>query len=180
MTQPNSNPAPARRLDLWPMSIIAFFTVAITGCVAFVVFCNLHGTELVAEDYYEQELVYQGRMESAGRALALSAGSGAAITFNSERRVVRVALPATHLDGLRGMVHFYRPSSAGMDVKVALEPDATGGQEFATDRLAPGLWKVRLSWTGAGKDYFLESEIRIPSPDEAAGGLHARAGISGR
>lgn len=155
-------PAPSsfRRLDPWPVSIVAFFIVAIAGCVAFVAFCNFHRTDLVSQDYYEQEIRYQGHMEKVARTQAFP-GVNAGIEFELESQTIRIRLPEAHAKA-QGTIHLYRPSSAGMDVSMPLALDAQGSQRVSADKFAPGLWQVKVTWSVDGQEYFLERRISIP------------------
>jgi hypothetical protein len=50
-----------------------------------------------------------------------------------------------------------------MDRTVKLEPDANGVQRLDAVGLAPGLWKVRVSWTVEHQDYFLDQKVVVGS-----------------
>ena len=62
---------------------------------------------------------------------------------------------------ITGRIEFYRPSAAGMDHTVKLTPDAKGVQRVEAADLAPGLWKVRVSWTVRNQDYFLDQKVVV-------------------
>lgn len=148
------------RWNPWPVSIIAFFTVAIVGCVVFVVFCNLHPTDLVAKDYYEQELRFQGQLDRMNRANALA--GQASVLYTADRKQITVSIPGVQgSSGVVGKVELYRPSSAGLDRMVALEVDGEGHQVIDATKLAPGLWNVKVTWVAGGQDYFINQRIRI-------------------
>ena len=104
------------RLDPWPASIISFFTVAIIGCVSFVVFCNRHPVDLVAADYYEQEIRYQGQMENLTRGQQINAE----VSYDAPRKQISISLPAGTLGTAGdGAISLYRPSDAvkGVDLE---------------------------------------------------------------
>jgi len=151
------------RWDPWPVSIVAFFTIAISGSTAFIVFCNRHPSELVADNYYDQEVRYQGQMERRQR--AQQSPDPARISYDSSAATILIALPAhTKTEQVTGKIQLYRPSSARLDQVVKLEPDANGIQRIDARDLAPGLWQVRLSWTAQRQDYYLDQRIVIPNP----------------
>ena len=102
--------APMTKRNPWPLSIMVFFALAIAGAVVFVAFCNLHPTDLVAADYYEQELRYQEEMERVRRTRQLSETPG--VSFIAEQHLIRIAVPAAHAGAdLTGAIHLYRPST---------------------------------------------------------------------
>jgi nitrogen fixation protein FixH len=154
--EPNS--PPVRRWNPWPVSIVAFFTLAIIGCVSFVAFCSLHPSELVAPDYYEQELRFQARMDSKEHARQL--GSQASVTYDPLARVIRVSVPGPPLNPL-GTIQLYRPSAAGLDRQLPLKLDRAGRQDIGAAALEPGPWKVRVSWHAGGRDYFLDERVVV-------------------
>jgi nitrogen fixation protein FixH len=146
------------RLNLWPISIVAFFTLAIVGCVSFVVFCSRHPADLVAADYYEQELRYQAQINRSHHAANTQP---ARITYDQVHRCIVVAFSNPAPDGLSGNIQFYRPSAINLDRQVKLEPNREGIQTIDASSLLPGLWKVRVSWKTANEEYFLDEKVVI-------------------
>jgi nitrogen fixation protein FixH len=148
--------------SLWPISIIVFFGVAIVGIVLFVAFCNLHSEELVSADYYEQEVRFQGQMERVQRTQALGAKPG--VRFDAAARVIRLEFPAGVLESsTTGHVMLYRPSARQQDREIQFDPALGGSQTIDASQLSPGLWRVRTSWTTAGREYFAEEKLVIPA-----------------
>jgi len=151
---------PTKPFNLWPVSVIAFFVVAVLGCVGFVAFCNLHPTDLVAQDYYEQEIRYPGQIERLKH--AADVGDAASIAYNSHKAVLEIALPPTHLDSLtNGTIHLYRPSAARLDRELKLQLGPEGTQQIDARQLQPGLWRVRILWAAGGKEYFIDRKVSI-------------------
>jgi len=144
----------------WPVSIIAFFSVAVTGVVAFIIYCTHHHVDLVAADYYEQEVRYQDQLDRANRATSLQAP--ARIDYNTDTRLITVSLPPDHLQqSLKGWIQLYRPSAAGLDQKLPLTTDAAGKQLIDGKILSDGLWHVRVSWNLNGADYYFDQKLVI-------------------
>jgi hypothetical protein len=155
-TTANSHP----RWNPWPVSIIAFFTVAIIGCGTFIAFCSRHPADLVANDYYEQEVRYQGQMDRLQR--AQERAQLASVSYDAGKQQIRIALaPSATQTKASGSIQLYRPSAVDQDRQIQLEPDANGTQTIDAAALAPGLWKVRVSWSADGQDYFLDRKVVI-------------------
>ena len=54
-----------------------------------------------------------------------------------------------------------------MDRAVALKPEPDGTQRLDASDLAPGLWRVRVSWTSEKQNYYLEQKVVVaPKPPE--------------
>lgn len=154
---------PSAAFNPWPVSIIAFFTVAIIGCGALVAFCSRHPADLVAADYYEQEIRYQAQIDSLQH--AKQRAEAAKVTYDARTRLISVTLPqALPQSRLVGKVQLYRPSAVNLDREFALEPKSDGVQTIDARALAPGLWKVRVSWTADHLDYFVDQKVTIGPP----------------
>ena|SRR5438105_816755 len=159
--------APNHTWNPWPISIISFFTVAILGCGTFIAFCSRHPAELVAADYYEQEVRYQGQIERIQRAQADA--QLADITYDRALKRITISLPPGHSHGnVLGKIQLYRPSAIDQDQQVAFAPDANGLQVLDAARLRPGLWKVRLFWTVDNKEFYIDRKLVIGSLPAAA------------
>jgi nitrogen fixation protein FixH len=156
---PSRSPA-ARRWNPWPAALISFFAVAILGCAGFVVFCSRHPADLVAADYYEQEMRYQGQIENLQRARLQAPLAG--VTYDGAEHSILIRLPSDGAAADRmGSVQLYRPSSAGLDRNLKLATDANGLQRIDAAGLAPGLWRVRVTWSAGRQDFYLDQNIVI-------------------
>jgi nitrogen fixation protein FixH len=144
----------------WPIFLVAYFAVFITFIVVFIIFASRQKVDLVSHDYYENEVRYQGQIDRVNRTQALS--SSAEVTYNAAQKSLTVALPAEHArQAAAGSIHFYRPSDAGLDQDVQLAVNADGVQQWDAKSLKAGLWKVRVEWTVAGKDFQVDKLIVI-------------------
>ena len=153
-------PSTRPRWNPWPVSIIAFFTLAILGCGTFVAFCNRHPADLVAADYYEQELRYQGQIDRIRH--AQQNARSASVTYDAAGRCIRICLrPGQSSAHAAGQIQLYRPSAASLDRELKLAPGADGVQTIDASALAPGLWQVRVSWRVEQQDYFMDQKVVI-------------------
>jgi hypothetical protein len=152
--------APER--NLWPWGIILAFVLFIMGTVSLVALACSQKMDLVSSDYYEQEIKFQNQLDQLGRARALN--SDASISYEPATQSIRIALPIAHVrEGVTGSIQLYRPSAAGLDRRIKLEPDPTGSQRLAVNTLLPGLWKVRVCWTSGEKEYRIDQSVVIES-----------------
>ncbi len=138
------------------------FALFISGTISLVVMACSQRVDLVSADYYEQEIKFQNHIDQVDRTQRLS--RDAAVTYDAATRRIRVALPAASGAGaMAGHIQLYRPSAAGLDRRVDLQPDAQGVQFLDAANLQRGLWKVRVSWTVESREYFLDQSIMIGS-----------------
>lgn len=144
----------------WPLGILLTFAIFISGSVFLIVIACSNRSELVAQDYYDQEIRFQERLDELKRTEAWNADVAA--TWDPRRRAVEVSLPRPHVAlGATGTAKFYRPSDASCDDAMPLQPDATGTQVLSPPDLRPGLWKVQLAWNADGERYFAERSFIV-------------------
>lgn len=156
------------RWNPWPVSIISFFAIAILFTVGFVAFCTRHPADLVATDYYEQEVQYQGRIDRLQR--AAHTGQKASASYDFQTKQIQISVGGiSDAAAATGSIQLYRPSAMAQDRKIALALDSTGTQRIDASQMSPGLWKVRMSWTVNQQDYFLDQQLVIGSTAGAAG-----------
>jgi hypothetical protein len=148
--------------SLWPVCILGALVLILLSSVFFVVFCSLQSNDLVANDYYEQELKYQGQMQRMANASQLTGTAG--IGYDARQKTLTVTVPCPDPSSrLTGRIELYRPSAARLDQAHELKVDATGSQRLDLRGLLPGLWKVRVSWRAGEKEYFLDKAIVVDS-----------------
>jgi nitrogen fixation protein FixH len=146
--------------NYWPLGILLAFVLFILGTAGLIVLAASQRSDLVSDNYYEQEMKYQTRIDSLDRARKL--GSSASVSYDANGRRIMISLPAEHAGRrVTGQVQLYRPSAAGCDRQFRLEPDDNGAQSLDAAALATGLWKVCVAWRMEGQDYFLEQKIVV-------------------
>jgi hypothetical protein len=142
----------------WPVSIVAAFVCLIGGITTVIVIAATHRDSMVSENYYEQELTYQNQIDGTVRAQK----SGAAIASDSASGNVVITMPPAQLaQNFSGTIELYRPSDSKLDRTLKLSPRADGTQTLDNSKLAAGLWLVRVKWSAAGEDYYLEQKITV-------------------
>jgi nitrogen fixation protein FixH len=146
----------------WPLGIIITFALFFAGTVGLVVMACSQKVDLVSADYYEQELKFQGRIDRVEH--TRSAATQATVAYEATQRCITISLPAEQAQHkVWGSVELYRPSAAGMDRAVKFEPDASGVQRIDAAGMAPGLWRVRVTWTAEKENYYLDQKVVVGS-----------------
>jgi len=131
-----------------------------SGLVTLIVFSTTQRVDLVRSDYYEEEIHYQDQLDRLKRAGAIE--ESIHVSYDSLQRCIRVQLPILHAAQSAGTIHLYRPSDARLDQLLPLTLDAQGTQIVDARQLRSGLWKVRLQWSLAGKEYFADRPLVLP------------------
>src|SRR5690348_6687815 len=101
-------------INPWPICISSFFVVALIGCGTFITFCSKHPADLVASDYYEQEVRYQGQLNRIKH--SAQGAQLAAITYDPVTQRITISVPP-HQSQARptGNVQLYRPAAIDQD-----------------------------------------------------------------
>jgi hypothetical protein len=148
--------------NLWPLGIVLTLSVFIVSTVGLIVMACSQRTDLVTPDYYEREIKFQGQIDRVER--TQRAAGQASVAYDPAAKCITVSLPANQAAReISGRIELYRPSAAGMDRSIKLAPDTNGVQRLDAAGLAPGLWKVRISWTVERQDYFLDEKVIVGS-----------------
>lgn len=143
------------KFNPWPIAITTLCIAAFAAAATVVVVMVRQRVELVTPDYYAQDLVHQQRIDAEQRAMA----NPATISHDDAARAISIALPQTDATGT---ITLYRPSDLSLDREYAIALDANGRQVIPAADLAPGLWRVRVSWTANGDAFFQEEKVLIP------------------
>ena len=141
----------------WPIAL----TILIVGAFAFATFIAVtmirQKVELVAPDYYAQDLQHEERMAREQRARALT--NPLQVSWQIEPAAVVVTYPAP---GVTGAIKLYRPYDLTLDRNLAIEPDANARQVIPADTLASGPWKVQIAWQLDGVEYYQTESLVVP------------------
>lgn len=133
---------------------------AYLGFVAFILtlvfFSYSINIDLVAKDYYKQELAYEKEIDKMRNTQALS--HKPEIIYNAENQTLVLTLN-NRAD--EGTIWLFRPSDKQKDMKIPLVLDNQGRQAIPLQNLAHGLWRIKIDWTLGGKGYFLEQKFAI-------------------
>ncbi len=133
------------------ITIIAFVAFIMTLVVISVKQDDIH---LVTENYYEKEIKYQDQIEREKAAGKLGRD---VLVFDPTGKSMVLDLPI----GSKGNLQLFRPSDASLDQEVELDITAEGKTTVALDQLKPGYWRVQLTWTENGVEFYQEKKINL-------------------
>jgi hypothetical protein len=140
----------------WGIIIITIFTLFSAGIITMVAISMSKNTDLVSDNYYEQEIKYQKQIDL----LKNSAEYRDKISASSEENEIVVNFSGIENKGnLSGEMEFYRTSDAKKDFKINISPDSQGVQKINSDLMDRGLWKIKISIVSGGNNYFVEKNI---------------------
>ncbi|MFA7325773.1 MAG: FixH family protein [Candidatus Kapaibacterium sp.] len=141
----------------WGTGIAIFYISFVIAILFFVFWTTGNNRDLVTDDYYAEELVYQKTIDNKARAEDLVGD----VVITSEKGKIEIRLPDGMNDkSVKGELFLYRQADKTMDTKLQFEGQKID-YSFQSERIVTGKWTVKLSWTSDGKDYYYEDNIWI-------------------
>ncbi|MBP9191059.1 MAG: FixH family protein [Ignavibacteria bacterium] len=144
----------------WGIKIIIVFAVFAAGIFTMVAVSMMNETDLVSENYYEQEIKYQDQIDLLNNSSHLNDK----IIVTQERNEIMIdvsGLSETGKIDYEGDLFFYRSSDAGKDFNIPFDPDEKGIQKIGTKFFEKGYWKVSFKLRKGGEDFFIEKKIFV-------------------
>lgn len=115
---------------------------------------------LVADDYYKQEIEYEAQMDKLRNTASLS--NKPTLNYDADTGVLQINFPAELVSEFQsGEVHLFRPSDYKMDKKVRILLDENGNQSFDLNSLEKGLWEAKMTWKSGSREFYEEKKIVI-------------------
>ena len=140
----------------WGTGIAVFIILFIIALLVFVRYALHQPINLVEEDYYGKELVYEAHIQKVKNTETLSEK----ISINTYKRHLTLMLPGSIAkNDVTGTIHFYRPSNYELDLIIPLEPDTNGIQMINLENLVSGKYIIKLDWMSDSTDYYQEETI---------------------
>jgi hypothetical protein len=130
------------------------FVVLIVSLVAATMFTK---TDLVADDYYHQETIFQQKLNAANASAAINDP----VTIREETDSLVLQFPAVAQEGLlTGSIHCYAPSNAAADRTIPLE---TREPIFRIPKkdLQKIPYEIQVSWTAGGQSYYQSLAVNL-------------------
>ncbi|MCG8309429.1 MAG: FixH family protein [Cytophagales bacterium] len=144
----------------WGWKIVVLYTAFVVMTLTMVFYFMRQKVDLVADDYYKQEIEYQSQINKITNARSLREPIG--FTFSPKDRNIQLKFPESHItQGIQGEVYLYRPSDADQDKNFDIHPDENGKQVIALGSLRKGMWRVKIYWISAGREYYDEKIITL-------------------
>ncbi len=140
----------------WGTGIFLVIVIFLLAVVAFFIYMSNLDINLVEDNYYEKELMYQQKIDKMKNAGALSEK----VSIKAEQEAVVISFPKLfHPESCTGAILFYRPSDPAKDFSVPLQLNDSLLQVIGTGHLDPGKWTIKIDWTSEGTGYYVEQGI---------------------
>jgi len=140
----------------WGTGILIVIIVFLIGIISFVVFTTSHKVNLVEEDYYPKELVYDSQIEKISNTEALEEKIS---IYTADSMIVVIFPSIVENKTLDGSILLYRPSDYEEDILYDIELDSNRLQILPTAGLLPGKYIIKIDWSCDGVNYYQEKVI---------------------
>jgi len=132
----------------WVVAAFVFFGLFIGTLV---VICVREDVNLVSSDYYQQEINHQAKIIQQENASQLTEKPQLSFENNS----VKLLFPfSSSME--RGELRVMRPSDERLDQRFQINAMDGDSQLFPLKIWEKGLYRISLTWTMEGKDYYFE------------------------
>ena len=139
----------------WGNKIVVAFILFVVFILYMVVQAFNQNTDLVADDYYAQEINYQQRLEQKANLEKL----GDKVSIQLAEKSITLQFPEGQKP--KGEIHFYHPSRELFDQKISIDIDAENKQQVAKDKLVAGNYRINITWQSDGTEYFQQEKLFI-------------------
>jgi len=142
----------------WGIKITILYTGFVILISSLVFISATNKSELVAKDYYAQELKYQDRIDALDNEKRLQISIEHEITAN----VIILTYPQSEINKtFNGEILFFRPSDASKDLKLKLKFSENGKQLIEKSKLIKGIYKMCITWKNNNTTFYKEEIITI-------------------
>ncbi len=136
----------------WGLRIVLSLAAFIIFILIMVYQALQEDVNLVAENYYEQEIKFQDHLNRISNAQKLPSP----VDMRVDRNAMQVTFQFPGSLAVMGEFHFFRPSDNTLDQKIPIQLDSGMSQRIPIGHLRRGLWKVKIRWRDEETEYFQE------------------------
>lgn len=142
----------------WGYKIAIAYSVFVILILGLVYMSSLQNIDLVTEEYYAEELVYQQQIDKKINADNLENP----LTIKQEKNQLRIQFPTEiALNGVEGTLFFYKPDDKKKDNLLNIAAEKNGLQLIDVTDFAKGYYQLKIEWQSNGISYYQEEDIFI-------------------
>ncbi|MFZ5554332.1 MAG: FixH family protein [Bacteroidota bacterium] len=142
----------------WGTKIAVLYSGFVVMILSLVFLASGHKVELVTDNYYEQELKHQEKIDKIQRSNSLAHP----LTVDAENHRIEIGFPPEfHEEKISGTIHIYSPSDKKNDMEVSVNCGTGMKQTVPIEKLPPGLYHVQIDWKAGDVNYYNEKTINI-------------------
>jgi len=138
---------------------ITIVIIVFIGWISFLVYKTTEVTsEMVTDNYYEKELVYENVIQAKKNVQQLSTQPDIQLAQDS----LLIIFPIEINNSAKGDIIFYRPNDPKKDKKYSINiKESSNTQYISTNDLVKGTYQIQLTWNQNNIPYYYEKNIFI-------------------
>lgn len=142
----------------WNLKIITLYLGFLVFLLSMVILSINQKIDLVSEDYYEQELHFQNKINKMYHSNQLQEP----LTWNVMQGKLILKFPQQFKNqNIVGAINFYRPSDVQMDTSFTFHTDSILTQNIITQNLKKGIYNIQINWNTNNVDFYNEGTIVV-------------------
>ncbi len=128
--------------------------------IGFAIWTSLGDVELVYDNYYDKDVVFEQQIRRVERTDAL--GEKPQLHYSNEREELKILFPISLRNPeLKGDILLFRPSDLNQDRTFELNLIGDSLQILSVPGMTRGLWRLKLSWSSQGLEYYHEESLMV-------------------
>lgn len=145
---------------LWMWGLTASIVVFIAFFAGFAIWTFQDDVELVYDNYYDKDVVFDQQIKRVGRTQALPIKPTLKYSQTTQVLDLKFPLALGHIP-TEGVVLLFRPADLHRDRLFPMVLVGDSVQAIALNDLDPGLWRIKLNWSSGGEEYYLEQSLMV-------------------
>lgn len=142
----------------WPRSISIAIIIWCVFFAAFAIYSGNFKSDLVKQDYYED----QEMLNIKTKKITNSTDKIVKISNDQQQNLLEFKFPPSEdFNLIKGKVTFYRPSDQDQDRIYEVILNEIGTQNFSTNELIPGFWRVIIEWKNNEMEFMQKEQLII-------------------
>ena len=144
----------------WPIGLTIVFIVFFLYLIGFIVLSQMNRSDLVTDNYYDEEMAYQEQIERIERSRKLN--QQVSLNHDIQNKIIELKFPS-EIDPniISGNILFFRPSDAKQDQIHPIQLDNQGRQNLDIKQLSQGMWRVKIFWQMDSVEYYDEKVLAV-------------------
>jgi hypothetical protein len=140
----------------WAIAVPTFYITFVLLMVGVLIFSTFNKVELVDQNYYDKEIVYEKQIDKIRRTNALPEK----LLVSSGNGFVLIQFPKSiDKNKLSGKIVFFKPSESKQDFFTNINPDNENKMIFGTDKISKGFWRIKIDWASGDSTYYNEEVV---------------------
>ncbi|GAB3167886.1 FixH family protein [Telluribacter humicola] len=142
----------------WGTGIAMLYAGFVIGMLTLVTMSMRQKIDLVADNYYEQELGFQKKLDKMNRTNALAEP----LRWEVAEEGVVIRFPqGLAPEQLKGTINLYCPADNRKDTHFEVKAGAEGVQLIPANKLQAGRYQLQIDWQAGAATYWNEGTIVI-------------------